>query len=76
LYTINKVVGDNSFELNIPPFLGILPMFNMDLFQPHFPPLLDTSEVEEHLMPTELNLACIQHESNDEIVDKWFKGTC
>jgi hypothetical protein len=30
-YTITKVVGDNSFELNIAPFLGLHPMFNMDL---------------------------------------------
>jgi hypothetical protein len=30
-YTITKVVGDNDFELNIPPFLGLHPMFNVDL---------------------------------------------
>jgi hypothetical protein len=46
-YTITKVVGDNSFELNIPPFLGLHPVFNMDLLRPYFPPLLDTSEVAE-----------------------------
>jgi hypothetical protein len=46
-YTITKVVGDNSFELNIPPFLGLHPVFNMDLLRPYFPPLLDTSEVEK-----------------------------
>jgi hypothetical protein len=44
---MNKVVGDNAFELNIPPFLGLQPMFNMDLLQLYFPPLLDTSEVAE-----------------------------
>jgi hypothetical protein len=54
-YTITKAVGDNDFELNIPPFLGLHPMFNMDLLRPYFPPLLDTSEIEEQLTPTELN---------------------
>jgi hypothetical protein len=44
-YTITKSVGDNSFELNIPPFLGLQPMFNVDLLRPYFPPLLDTSKV-------------------------------
>jgi len=42
-YTITKVVGDNAFELNNPPFLGLHPFFNVDLLQPYFPPLLDTS---------------------------------
>jgi hypothetical protein len=44
-YTITKVVGDKDFELKIPPFLGLHPMFNVDLLRPYFPPLLDTSEV-------------------------------
>jgi hypothetical protein len=52
--------GDNDFELNIPPFLGLHPVFNMDLLRPYFPPLLDTSEVAEQLTPTELNPDCIQ----------------
>jgi hypothetical protein len=46
-YTITKAVGDNSFELNIPPFLGMHLVFNVDLLFPYFPPLLDTSEVAE-----------------------------
>jgi hypothetical protein len=54
-YTITKVVGDNSFELNIPPFLGLHPMFNVDILRPYFPPLLDTSEIAEQLTPIELN---------------------
>jgi hypothetical protein len=62
-------MGDNAFELNIPPFLGLHPMFNVDLLHPYFPPLLDTSEVAEHLTPTKLNPDCIQQESNDQIVD-------
>jgi hypothetical protein len=46
-YTITKVVGDNYFELNIPPFLGLHLVFNVDLLRPYFPPLLDTSEIAE-----------------------------
>jgi hypothetical protein len=43
-HTITKVVGDNDFELKIPPFLGLHPVFNVDLLRPYFPPLLDTSD--------------------------------
>jgi hypothetical protein len=68
-------VGDNSFELNIPPFLGLHPVFNVDRLCPYFPPLLDTSDVAEQLTPTKLNLDCIQKESNDQIVDTHIKGT-
>jgi hypothetical protein len=74
-YTITKAMGDNSFELNIPPFLGLHPVFNVDLLRPYFPPLLDTSEVAEQLTPTELNPDCIQQASNDQIVDRQIKGT-
>jgi hypothetical protein len=41
-YTINKVVADNSFALNISPFLGLHLVFNVALLRPYFPPLLDT----------------------------------
>jgi hypothetical protein len=75
LYTITKALGDNSFELNIPPFLGLHPMLNVDLLRPYFPPLLDTSEVEEKLRPTEINPECIQKASNDQIMDRQIKGT-
>ena len=68
-------MGDNTFELNIPPFLGLHPMFNVDLLRPYFPPLLDTSEVAEQLTPRELNPDCIQHACNDHIVDTQIKGT-
>jgi hypothetical protein len=37
-YTITKAMGDNTFELNIPPFPGLHPVFNVDLFRPYFPP--------------------------------------
>jgi hypothetical protein len=68
-------VGDNYFELNIPPFLGLHPMFNMDLLRLYFPPLLDTSEVEEQLTPIELNFDCIGKTSSYHIVDRQIKGT-
>jgi hypothetical protein len=48
-------MGDNAFELKIPPFLGLHLVFNVDLLRPYFPPLLDTSKVAEQLTPIELN---------------------
>jgi hypothetical protein len=54
-YTITKAMGDNSFEINIPPFLGLHLVFNVDIIFPYFPPLLDTSKVAEQLTPTYLN---------------------
>jgi hypothetical protein len=74
-YTIPKSMGDNSFELNIPPFLGMHPVFNVDLLCPYFPPLLDTSEVVEQLTPKEINPDCIQQESNNHIFFTYIKGT-
>jgi hypothetical protein len=68
-------MGDNSFQLNNPPFLGLHPVFNVDILHPYFPPLLDTSKVEEQLKPTELNPDCIQKASNDHIVDTHIKVT-
>jgi hypothetical protein len=55
LYTINKAMGDNDFEFNIPPFLHLHPIFNVALLRPYFTALLDTSKIEENLKPTELN---------------------
>jgi hypothetical protein len=74
-YTITKAVGDNSFELNIPPFLVLHPVFNVALLRPYFPSLLDTSEIEEQLKPTDLKPDYMQKESNDYIVDTQIKGT-
>jgi hypothetical protein len=74
-YTINKAMENNYFELNIPPFLGLHPMFNANLLHPYFPPLLDTSDVAEQLTPTELNLNYIQHASRDHILETQIKGT-
>jgi hypothetical protein len=44
-YTITKVMDSNAFDLNTPPFLGLHPVFNVDLLRLYFPPLLDTSEI-------------------------------
>ena len=59
-YTITKVIGDNAFELNIPPFLGLHQMFNVDRLRPYFPPLLNTSDIAKQLTPTELKLHCME----------------
>jgi hypothetical protein len=53
-------MGDNAFALSIPPFLGLHPMFNVDLLGPYFSPLLDTLDVAEQLTPIELNPDYIQ----------------
>jgi hypothetical protein len=60
---------DNYSELNIPPFLVLHPVFNVDILFPYFPPLLDTLEVVEQLTPIELKIECRQQGSNDHIVD-------
>jgi hypothetical protein len=44
-------MGENYCELSIPPFLGLHPIFNVDLLRPYFPPLLETLEVVEKLDP-------------------------
>jgi hypothetical protein len=64
-YTITKVVGENAFELNLPPFLGLHPMFNVDLLRPYFPPLFDTLEITKQLIPIELTPDCIENASTD-----------
>ena len=75
LYNITKALGDNAFELSIPLFLGLHPVFNVELLHPYFPPLLDTSEVAEQLTPIELNLDCMEQEKVDQIMDTQVKGT-
>jgi hypothetical protein len=54
-YTITKSMGENDFELSIPPFLGLPLVFNVELLRPYFPPLLDTLEVAKKLTPKKLN---------------------
>jgi hypothetical protein len=68
-------VGSIDFELNTSPFLGLHPIFNVDLIQPYFPPLLDTFEITKQLTPTELNPDCMEQASTDQIVDTHVKGT-
>jgi hypothetical protein len=74
-YTITKVVGENAFELTIPPLLGLHPVFNVELLQHYFPPLLDTSDTTEQLAPTELNPDCIEQATVDRIMDTKTKDT-
>lgn len=63
------VVGENTFELSIPPFLGFNPGFNMDLLQPHFPQLLDTSKKKFKLTPIDINPNFLEQETIDWIMD-------
>ena len=74
-YTITKDFRDNAFELSIPPFLGLHPMFNVDRLRPNFPPLLDTSDVAEQLTPIELNPDCMEQVTADRIMDTQIKNT-
>ena len=68
-------MGSNSSVLNTPPFLGLHPVFNVDLLQPYFPPLLDTSEIIKQLTPIELNPDYMEQESTNQRVDTQVKGT-
>ena len=68
-------MGDNAFELSIPPLLGLHPVFNLDNLQPCFPPLLDTFDIAEHLTPIELNEDCMEHATTDQIMDTQIKNT-
>jgi hypothetical protein len=61
-------MGGKYFMLSIPPFLGLHPVFNVDLLRPYFLPLLDTSEVEEQLKPTKLNPNCMEQKNIDWIM--------
>ena len=75
LYTLTKAVGENAFELSIPPFLGLHPVFNVDRLRPYFPPLLDTSDMAEQLTPTELKPYCIEQATTNQIMDTQIKNT-
>ena len=74
-YTITKAIGDNAFELSIPPFLGLHPVFNVELLRPYFPPLLDTSELAEQLAPPEINPDCLEMATINQIMDSQVKAT-
>ena len=62
-------MGDNAFELNIPPFLSLHLMFNVGHLRLYFPPLLDTFEIAEQLTPTELNPYFMEQAPTDRIMD-------
>jgi hypothetical protein len=68
-------MDENDFELSIPPFLGLPPVFNVELLRPYFPPLLDTSEASEHFSPIKINPDCIEHVIVDLMIDTNTKGT-
>ena len=74
-YTITKALGNNSFELSIPPFLGLHPVFNVDCLLPYLPPLLDTSNIAEQLTLTELKPNWMEHATIDCIMDMQIKNT-
>jgi hypothetical protein len=74
-YTLTKAVGENAFELSIPPFLGLHPVFNVDRLRPYFPPLLDTFDMAEQLTPKELNPDYMEQAKNDHIMDTHIKHT-
>jgi hypothetical protein len=68
-------VGSNDFDLNTPPFLGLHPMFNVDLLRPYFPPLLDTSEIVEQITPIDIKPNYMEPASIDQIMNTEVKGT-
>lgn len=70
------VVGENDFEISIPLFLSLHPIFNMELLCPYFPPLLDTLEVVERLDQIELNSHYIEKAKFDQILGTKLKDTC
>jgi hypothetical protein len=68
-------VGEKPLELIIPPFIGLHPLFNVELLLPYFPPLLDTLEMDEQLDPTKLNPNYLEKATKDHIMDTDMKGT-
>ena len=40
-YSILKQIGENAFQLDIPAFLSLHPVFNVDLLRPYHAPLLE-----------------------------------
>jgi hypothetical protein len=47
----------------------------VDLLHPFFPPLLDTSEVDENLAPKKIHLEYLDQATVDQIMDKHMKVT-
>ena len=73
--TITKVARDNFFDLSIAPFIGMHPVFNVDCLGPYFPPLLDTLEIVEQRIPTDLNQNCMEQATTNQIMDTQIKNT-
>ena len=69
-------MGDNAFEFNIPPFLGLHPVFNVGHLRPYFPPLLDRSDIAEQLTPVDLNPDCMEQDATNQIMDTHIKNAC
>ena len=73
-YTITKAIGNNAFELSIPPFFGLRLVFNVDRLCPYFPPILDTSNIAKQLTPLELNPDCMEQATKYCIMDMQIKN--
>jgi hypothetical protein len=74
-YIVTKAMGNNYFDLRIHTFLGLHKVFNVDLLQPYFLPLLDTSEVAEQMTSTDLKLDCMKLANIYRIMGTQVKGT-
>ena len=72
-YKIIKKVGENAFELNLPPFLGVHLVFNVELLKPYFPPLLDIADVVEEINHIELNPK-VNLLQSDQILEVFMKN--
>lgn len=74
-YTITNAMGDNYFDLNIPLFLGLHLVFNVDSLWPYFPPLLETLDIADQLTPKELKLDYMKQDTTYRIMDTQVKNT-
>lgn len=66
-YKIIKKVGE--FEHNLPPFLGIHPIFDIELLKTYFPLLLDITKVVEEIIHKELNPEVVNPLQSDQIIE-------
>jgi hypothetical protein len=74
-YTITKVVGDNDFELSIPPFLGLHPSVQCGPPSTILPTIIGHIRDRREVDTTELNPDCMEHATIDHIRDTHIKGT-
>ena len=73
-YNIIKKVGENAFELNLPSFLGIHLVFNVEPLKPYFSPLLDIANVAKEISNIVLNLEVFNPLQSDQIVEVFMKN--